>query len=209
MPGARGGPAALFADDMTSLDALLRQIGACRHCQDHLPLGANPVVRASASAALLIIGQAPGTRVHETSIPWNDASGQRLRDWLGLSPEVFYDESKVALMPMGFCYPGRLAAGGDAPPRPECAPLWHQALLDCMLELRMTLLVGQYAQRAYMPERKTWSLTQRVEAWQDSAPRLWPLPHPSWRSTAWLKKHPWFHETLLPALRAEIADLLP
>lgn len=194
---------------MTKLKALLSDISACQTCQAQLPLGANPVVRASATARLIIIGQAPGTRVHETSIPWNDASGERLRDWLGLPPETFYDPSKIAIMPMGFCYPGRLAGGGDAPPRPECAPKWHRALLALMPELRMTLLVGHYAQRAYLPERKSWSLTQRVEAWRDSAPALWPLPHPSWRTTAWLKKHPWFHATLLPALRAEIADLWP
>lgn len=194
---------------MAKLEALLEQIAACQHCAEHLPLGANPVVRASASARLLIIGQAPGTRVHETSIPWNDASGDRLRDWLGLAPETFYDSSKVAIMPMGFCYPGRQASGGDAPPRPECAPLWHDLLMAQMPERRMTLLVGQYAQRAYLSDRKSWSLTQRVAAWQDRAPGLWPLPHPSWRVTAWLKKHPWFHETLLPALQAEIAGLWP
>ncbi len=192
---------------MSDLDLLLDALRACQHCKHHLPLGPNPVVRASASARLLIIGQAPGTKVHETSIPWNDASGQRLRDWLQLSPDDFYDEAKVAIMPMGFCYPGRLAGGGDAPPRPECAPLWHRALLDLMPNIQVTLLVGLYAQQAYLPERRRWSLTQRVEAWQDTAPRVWPLPHPSWRTTAWLKKHPWFHATLLPALRAELAQL--
>lgn len=197
------------ADRSGDLDRLLRDLRACQHCQERLPLGANPVVRASASARLLIIGQAPGTKVHETSVPWNDASGQRLRDWLQLSPDVFYDAAKVAIMPMGFCYPGRQASGGDAPPRPECAPLWHEALLQRMPEVQVTLLVGLYAQHAYLPQRRRWSLTQRVAAWQDTAPRIWPLPHPSWRTTAWLKKHPWFHATLLPALRAELAQLWP
>lgn len=190
------------------LAALLRDARACRQCAAHLPLGPRPVLRASATARLLIVGQAPGTKVHESGIPWNDASGERLRDWLGLESAVFYDESRVAILPMGLCYPGRDARGGDKPPRPECAPLWHPPLLAALPRVELTLLVGLYAQAHYLAARRRGSLTETVRAWADYAPQFVPLPHPSWRNTAWLKKNPWFGSDLLPGLRARVAALL-
>ncbi|PLW70061.1 uracil-DNA glycosylase family protein [Pseudohalioglobus lutimaris] len=189
----------------SSLDGLLARVRACRQCEAGLPLGANPVVRVSATARLLIVGQAPGTRVHATGIPWDDPSGERLRQWLQLDNAVFYDESRVAIMPMGFCYPGK-GKSGDLPPRSECAPLWHEALLEQMPALELTLLVGSYAQQYYLG-RSAETLTARVQRWQDFAPRFLPLPHPSPRNTLWLRRNPWFEEQVLPALRARITAL--
>ena len=186
----------------------LAEVRRCRLCAEHLPLGPRPVLRAAESARLLIIGQAPGTKVHETGIPWNDASGMRLRDWLQLPPEVFYDESRVAIVPMGFCYPGRDATGGDKPPRRECAPTWHPRLLDALPNIQLTLLVGSYAQSRYLPETAKSTMTERVAAWRSFGPQCLPLPHPSWRNTAWLKRNPWFETELLPDLRARVADFL-
>ncbi len=190
------------------LDELLAQVRACRHCEAHLPLGPRPVVRASASARVLIIGQAPGTRVHESGIPWDDRSGERLRDWLAIESEVFYDETRVAILPMGFCYPGRDPRGGDNPPRPECAPLWHEPLRAGLPKVELTLLVGLYAQSYYLGPGRKGSLTETVRTWRDYAPDILPLPHPSWRNTAWLKKNPWFETELLPELRARIGMLV-
>lgn len=181
---------------------------ACRICADHLPLGPRPVFRVSATARLLIVGQAPGTRVHETGIPWNDRSGDRLRDWLLLGRDAFYDETHIAIVPAGFCYPGRDARGGDLPPRPECAPAWHARLMAHMADIRLTLLVGQYAQALYLGARRRPTLSGTVAAWRDYLPAYLPLPHPSWRNTAWLKRNPWFEEKLLPDLRARIGALL-
>ncbi len=181
---------------------------ACRICADHLPLGPRPVFRVSATARLLIVGQAPGTRVHETGIPWNDRSGDRLRDWLLLDRDAFYDETHIAIVPAGFCYPGRDARGGDLPPRPECAPAWHARLMAHMADIRLTLLVGQYAQALYLGARRRPTLSGTVAAWRDYLPAYLPLPHPSWRNTAWLKRNPWFEEKLLPDLRARIGALL-
>lgn len=183
---------------------LLARVRACRLCEAALPLGPRPVVRASATARVLIIGQAPGTKVHETGIPWNDASGIRLREWLGLDPAAFYDESRIAIMPMGFCYPGRLPQGGDAPPRPECAPTWHAALRAEMPEIRLTLLVGSYAQARYLGRG---AMTEHVRR-QPGAPAVWALPHPSWRNTAWMARHPWFAAEVLPPLRAALHGVL-
>lgn len=191
-----------------SLDDVLAEARACRHCAGVLPLGPRPVLRAAASARLLIVGQAPGTRVHETGVPWNDASGARLRQWLDLTPATFYDESRVAIVPMGFCYPGRDARGGDRPPRPECAPLWHPRLWQALVNVETTLLIGQYAQRSYLGRRAGRTLTATVRAYREAAPAFWPLPHPSWRNTAWLKKNPWFETDLLPALRARVRALV-
>jgi len=165
-------------------------------------------LRAAASARLLIIGQAPGTRVHETGIPWNDRSGDRLRDWLAVDREVFYDEGRIAIVPMGFCYPGRDTRGGDKPPRPECAPLWHPPVRAALSRVQLTLLVGQYAQGHYLGRRRQGSLTATVRAWADTGPDVLPLPHPSWRNTGWLKKNPWFEAELLPELRARVHRLL-
>jgi uracil-DNA glycosylase len=185
---------------MSKLGALLKNVRACTLCRD-LPLGPRPVLRASSSAKLLIIGQAPGTKVHESGIPWNDRSGDRLREWLGVDRETFYDEARVAIMPMGFCYPGVDKNGGDLPPRPECAPLWHPQLLPLLKGVELTLLIGLYAQGRYLGERRKSTLTDTVKAWRDYGPTYIPLPHPSWRNTAWLKKNPWFEKDLLPVLR--------
>ncbi|SMF78176.1 Uracil-DNA glycosylase [Tistlia consotensis] len=189
------------------LAALLAEARACRLCAAVLPLGPRPVIRGSTTARLMIIGQAPGTRVHETGLSFNDPSGNRLRDWLGLDRETFYDESRIAIMPMGFCYPGRDPKGGDLPPRPECAPLWHPPLRPAFTGVELTLLVGSYAQRFYLKGRKG-SMTETVAAWRDLLPEFLPLPHPSWRNTAWLKRNPWFEAELLPELRRRVAALL-
>ncbi|MFQ6017919.1 MAG: uracil-DNA glycosylase family protein, partial [Kiloniellaceae bacterium] len=156
------------------LDALLREVRACRVCAAHLPLGPRPVLRARATARLLIVGQAPGTRVHETGIPWNDPSGDRLRAWLDLGRETFYDEARIAIVPMGFCYPGRNPRGGDNPPRPECAPLWHPPLLAALPKIALTLLVGTYAQAFYLGRRRKKTMTETVKAWRDYLPDFLP-----------------------------------
>lgn len=192
---------------MENLEALLARVRACRHCEADLPLGPRPVLRASATARLLIVGQAPGTHVHESGIPWNDASGERLRDWLSMTPDVFYDESRVAIVPMGFCYPGRDARGGDKPPAKACAPLWHEVLLSQLPEIRLTLLVGSYAQKRYLGKTAKGSLTETVKAFCDYTPQYLPLPHPSWRNTAWIKKNPWFEKDLLPHLRSRLQEV--
>lgn len=181
------------------IDELLQQVRACQLCEPTLPLGANPIIQASKSAKLLIIGQAPGTRVHETSIPWNDPSGNRLREWLDLDKETFYDASKVAIMPMGLCYPGK-GKSGDLPPRKECAPQWHKSILDQLPNVGMTLLIGQYAQNYYLSD-KPKTLTETVQQWQRWAPKYLPLPHPSPRNTLWLKKNPWFEAEVVPFIR--------
>ena len=192
---------------MEDLDALLKEIRACRVCAEHLPLGPRPVLRISPSARLLIIGQAPGTKVHESGIPWNDASGQRLRDWLNLSDEVFYDETKIALLPSGLCYPGRDAKGGDKPPRPECAPLWHPRVLPHLTQVRLTLLVGGYAQKIGLGKAAK-GVRETVESWRDFLPDYLPLPHPSWRTMNWEKKNPWVEAELLPELRRRLTKVL-
>ncbi len=191
-----------------ALTETLRAVRACNLCAAHLPMGPRPVVRASTSARLLIIGQAPGTRVHETGIPWNDRSGERLRDWLQVDRETFYDEARVAIVPMGFCYPGVDARGGDRPPRPECAPAWHAPVLAGLAKVELTLLIGLYAQARYLGPRRQKDLSATVRAWRDYGPAYMPLPHPSWRNTAWLKKNPWFEADLLPVLRERVHALL-
>ena len=164
-----------------------------------------PVLRVSPTATLLIIGQAPGTKVHASGIPWNDPSGDRLRDWLQLDRDAFYDTRRIAIMPMGFCFPGQDAKGGDLPPRRECAPKWHAPLLALMPSIRLTLLVGSYAQAHYLGPRRKATMTETVQAFAEYLPEnLLPLPHPSWRNTAWLKKNPWFEAQVLPALRARV-----
>lgn len=190
-----------------SLPRLLAEIRACRICAESLPLGPRPVVQAGPGARLLIVGQAPGAKVHASGVPWDDASGERLRDWLGIDRATFYDASQVALVPMGFCYPGR-AADGDNPPRPECAPLWHARLLAQLPDIRLTLLVGQYAQRAFLGARRKASLTETVEHARDYLPDYLPLPHPSPRNLPWLKRHTWFAHDVLPALREHVAAAL-
>lgn len=192
--------------DLALVD-LLAQIRDCRHCEASLPLGPRPVLRAGSGARLLIVGQAPGTRVHATGIPWNDPSGDRLRQWLQLTPEQFYDDTKIAIVPMGFCYPGR-GKSGDLPPPPACAPLWHERLLQLMPQLDLVLLVGSYAQNHYLG-RSRETLTQRVERWREFGPRYLPLPHPSPRNNLWLRRNPWFEADVIPALRARVARVLP
>lgn len=186
---------------------LLAQARACRHCQG-LPLGPRPVLRAAPTARLLVIGQAPGTRVHESGIPWDDRSGQRLRQWLQIPPQVFYDESRVAIIPTGLCYPGRDAKGGDLPPRPDCAPLWHPRLLPALPAIELILLVGMHAQAFHLGKNRKATMTETVRSWRGYGPKWLPLPHPSWRTTAWEKANPWFASDLLPALRARVAGLL-
>ncbi len=190
------------------LEELLCAARACRVCAAELPLGPRPVLRAGPGARLLIVGQAPGTRVHETGIPWNDPSGERLRAWLAVDRETFYDQDRIAIMPMGFCYPGRDPRGGDNPPRPECAPLWHPPLLAALPGIELTLLVGQYAQGHYLGGRRRRTLTETVRAWADYGPATLPLPHPSWRNTGWLKRNPWFEAELVPDLRNRVRALL-
>lgn len=192
-----------------ALDALLCDVRACRICAQYLPLGPRPVVRMAKGAKIMVIGQAPGTRVHETGLPWNDASGDRLREWLDLSVDDFYDPNKLAIMPMGFCYPGRAPGGGDMPPRPECAPTWHAALSGHLPDIGLTLLVGHHAQGYYLGKRRAKTMTETVHRFAEFLPDdLLPMPHPSWRSTGWMKKNPWFETDLLPVLRAKVHDLL-
>lgn len=192
-----------------SLCDLLREIRACQACAASLPLGPRPVLRVGARVQLLVCGQAPGTKVHATGLPYDDRSGERLRDWLGIGPEVFYDESRVAIVPMGFCYPGRDPRGGDLPPRPECAALWRARLLTKMPSPELTLLIGQYAIAWHLGARRRASLTETVAAWRDYLPAYFPLPHPSWRNTGWLARNPWFEAECVPALRRLVRGLLP
>ncbi|WP_394974491.1 uracil-DNA glycosylase family protein [uncultured Croceitalea sp.] len=186
---------------------LLSEIRDCKVCDAHLPLGPRPIVAAHPEARIIIIGQAPGTKVHETGVPWDDPSGRQLRKWLGVSDEVFYDETKIALVPMGFCYPGK-GKGGDLPPRPECAPLWHQKLWDSMPNLELIILIGTYAQKYYLKGEMEKNLTETVKAYKKYLPNYFPLPHPSPRNRFWLTKNPWFEDEVLEDLRNQIANYL-
>lgn len=192
---------------MNKLAKVQADVRACTLCAAHLPLGPRPIVRGKQSAKLLIVSQAPGTKVHTTGLSFNDRSGDRLRDWLGIDRETFYDEARIAIMGMGFCYPGVNAKGGDLPPRKECAPLWHPKLLPLYTNVELILLVGSYAVNHYLPDRPP-TLSETVEHWRDYGPRFIPLPHPSWRNTGWLKTHPWFEKDLVPALRKRVAKLI-
>ena len=192
---------------MNALDQLLHQVRACTLCAPHLPHGPRPVLRAEETARLLIVGQAPGRKVHDTGIPWNDASGERLRSWLGMDRDSFYDESRIAIIPTGLCFPGT-GKQGDLPPRPECAPRWHPPLRAALPHLRLTLLIGQYAQAYYLGGRAKQTLTDTVAAWREYLPAYLPLPHPSPRNQMWLKRNPWFERDLLPELRAKVAQAL-
>lgn len=189
------------------LNGLLADIRACRACESELPLGARPVLIADARARILVAGQAPGARVHASGVPWDDPSGQRLRAWLGLSPEVFYDPSVVAIVPTGFCYPGK-GASGDLPPRPECRSLWHDSLLPLLPNLRLKIIVGRYALDHHLPEAGRGNVTSAVAAWRDYAPDRFPLPHPSPRNQSWLRRNPWFEFELLPVLRGRIEEIV-
>jgi len=188
--------------------SLLEEIRACKACASVLSAGPRPIVQFSAASRVLIIGQAPGARVHESGVPWRDPSGDRLRAWTGLSTEEFYDPAKVALMPMGFCYPGR-GRSGDLPPRRECAPLWHERVSAMLKERRLTLLVGLYAQARYAREGGgKRSLTDEVRDFRSRRPGFFSLPHPAWRSTLWMRRNPWFEADALPALRAAVRQAL-
>jgi uracil-DNA glycosylase len=190
-----------------NLEALLAAVRDCRACAAHLPLGPRPVLRAGETARILIVGQAPGVRVHTTGIPWDDPSGERLRAWMGIDKEVFYDESRIAIIPMGYCYPGR-GTGGDMPPRRECAALWLDQLLARLPWIELTLLIGQYAQRHFLGSRRKPSLAETAKAWREYAPQFIPLPHPSPRNQPWFKHHPWFERQLVPVLRARTKALV-
>lgn len=189
-----------------ALAAVLTEARACRVCAAQLPHGCRPVLRADARARVLLIGQAPGRKVHASGIDWNDASGDRLRAWLGIDTDTFYGP-KVAVVPMGFCYPGK-GPSGDLPPRPECAPLWHPRLLPLLPNVRLTVLVGAYAQQHLLGEANRATLTDTVRAFASYLPRLLPLPHPSPRNGIWLRKNPWFDAEVLPALRLRVAAAL-
>ncbi len=189
----------------TALDRLVADVRACTRCAAHLPLGPRPILHVSPTARLLIASQAPGTAVHAKGISFWDASGERLRGWLGMDQETFYDTSRVAILPMGLCYPGRLAAGGDNPPRPECAPLWRDRILALMPDIRLRLLIGGYAQRHVLGPG---ALTERVRQYRRFLPHAFPLPHPSWRTGVWERRNPWFQEEVVPALKAEVACVL-
>ncbi len=188
---------------VTKLDHLLNEVRACRICETELPLGPNPVLRAKRSAKILIVGQAPGVKVHESGIPWNDPSGRRLREWMKVDEQTFYDPAKVAIIPMGFCYPGK-GSSGDLPPREECAPMWHKKLLTHLPNIKITLLIGQYAQNYYLSDSKSVSVTETVMNWKQYMPDYFPLPHPSPRNTLWLKKNAWFEQKTIPQLRKHL-----
>lgn len=189
---------------MSDFSSLVASVRACRACAGQLPVEPRPVVQISPTARLIVASQAPGSKVHASGVPFSDASGDRLREWMGISDRQFYNAAKIAILPMGFCYPGR-AKGGDAPPRPECAKLWRSRLLAQMPQVRLTLLVGTYAQKdALGPGR----MLDRVRNYREYLPRHFPLPHPSWRSTIWMRQNPWFAAEVLPALRDAVRDAL-
>lgn len=190
------------------LAALLGEIGACRACAGELPHTPRPVLRASATARICLVGQAPGTRVHASGVPFTDPSGDRLRAWLGVDSETFYDTARIAIVPMSFCFPGLDAKGGDRPPLHRCAGLWRARLFAQMPRIELMVLIGQYAQAWHLGPRRKRSLTETVAAWREYLPDAIPLPHPSWRNNAWLKRNPWFEAQVLPALRSEVARRL-
>src|SRR4051812_31365715 len=197
--------APLREDEYSSLDDLLAAVRQCRACAKQLPLGPRPVLRAAPSARLLVVGQAPGLRVHRSGIPWDDASGKTLRAWMGIGAEEFYDESRIAIIPIGYCYPGK-GNSGDLPPRKECAQLWLAHLLAKLPDIQLTLLIGLHAQRRFLGARRKATLTQTVDAWREYQPAYLPLPHPSARNTPWFKRNPWFETELLPALRERVTS---
>jgi len=192
---------------LTRLDTLLAEVRACTICAAHLPNPPRPVLRAARSARVQIIGQAPGRKVHETGIPWNDPSGDLLRVWLGIDRDTFYDARRIAIIPAGFCYPGK-GPSGDLPPRPECAPQWHPRLRALLPRVRMTLLIGQYAQAYYLGGRRGKTLADTVRAYREYLPEFFPLPHPSPRNRRWLAQNPWFERDVLPELRRRFRTAL-
>ncbi len=190
-----------------ALQQILKEIRSCTICESDLPHAPRPVLVADSRAVILIAGQAPGRKVHETGIPWNDPSGDRLRAWLGLDRKQFYDRSKIAIVPMGFCFPGT-GPSGDYPPRPECRRTWHERLLPLLRNIKLRIIVGSYAQSFHLPQQERWTLTQTVAAWRQFAPGCFPLPHPSPRNQLWLRRNPWFEREVLPALREAVRQIL-
>ena len=190
---------------MPELIPLLEAVRACTLCAEYLPYAPKPIIQAGSKARLLIVGQAPGIKAHQSGIPWDDASGTRLRQWLQISDADFYNPDKVAILPMGFCYPGK-GRSGDLPPRKECAPQWHQQLLDQLPHIGLTLYIGQYAQRYYLND-SYHTLTERIQHWQDFPDGQFALPHPSPRNQSWFKKNPWFEQQALPALQQKLNAL--
>jgi len=202
-----------MAGSQAQLSKLFKEIRACRNCVDEpgrrgpLPHAPRPIIRGNAKARICIAGQAPGTPVHASGVPFDDPSGDRLRDWMGIHRDVFYDESRIAIVPMGFCFPGLDAKGGDKPPRPECAKAWREKVFSSFPDFELILVVGGYAQKWHLSGRAKGTLTETVQVWRDYGPTYLPLPHPSWRNTGWLKKNPWFGRDVLPALKREVARL--
>ena len=188
------------------LKHLLEEISACRVCAD-LPLGPRPVLQASMQAKILVAAQAPGVKVHNTGIPFNDPSGDRLRAWMGIGRDVFYDKTKLNIIPMGFCYPGK-GSSGDLPPRPECRKTWHDRLFQILPGLKLTLVIGQYAHAYHLEQKQKPTLTETARAWRDFAPEVFPLPHPSPRNSYWLRQNPWFEREVIPALKARVKKVL-
>ena len=189
-----------------SAEALKQEIRSCTLCAEHLPLGPKPIVQFSATSRVVVVGQAPGRITHETGLAFDDKSGYRLAEWLGVSFETLHDPARFAIVSMGFCYPGK-ASGGDKPPRPECAPTWHDRVMEELPEDRLTLLVGTYAQRAYLPDTKSWTMRERILRFREFLPHFLPLPHPAWRSTLFMRDNPWFEAEVLPELRQRVAKL--
>ena len=198
-------PVGIELDTFDNTVALLQEVRACKICEPDLALGAKPVLQFAANAKLLVVGQAPGIRVHETGIPWNDPSGERLREWMGVDSQTFYDPSQIAIVPMGFCYPGK-GKSGDLPPRKECAQLWRNKIHQCLPNIELTLLIGQYAQQYYLG-KDALTLTQRVSNWRHYLPSYLLLPHPSPRNNIWLRKNSWFEEVVV-ALRRQVSQIL-
>ena len=194
-------------NSITILKLLLDKIKKCDICIEHLAFGPRPVVTGHPDASIVIIGQAPGTKVHASGIPWDDASGKQLRNWMQVSNEVFYDETKIAIVPMGFCYPGK-AKSGDLPPRKECAPQWHEALLERMPKVKLIILIGMYAQKYYLKEQAKKTLTETVDSYLEYLPKYFALPHPSPRNRFFLTKNPWFVKEVVPQLQQKIAEIL-
>lgn len=193
---------------MSDLAAAMKAARSCQLCAEGLPLGPRPVFQLDSRVRLLLISQAPGTKVHETGLPFNDRSGDRLREWMGIDRETFYGSKRFGIMAMGFCYPGVDARGGDKPPMKICAPTWHPRLLPLLPRVELKLLVGQYALARYLGSRRRESLTATVQAWREYLPEFLPLPHPSWRNTFWLKRNPWFERDVVPVLQSHVRRLL-
>jgi uracil-DNA glycosylase len=194
-------------DRSIRLKELLTEVRACQVCAAKLPFEPRPLLQAEETARILVVGQAPGIRAHQSRLTWNDLSGERLRTWMGIDRKIFYDASRIAIIPMGYCYPGK-SKGGDLPPRRECAQLWLDRLLAQLPHIELTLLIGHYAQQHYLKDRCHKTLTETVKNWKEYDPRYIPLPHPSPRNLAWFKRNPWLEQELLPALRVRIAYLL-